>query len=84
MKIICDWENCNKQGVYRAPTEKDNSRKFKLLCLEHIKIFNKKWNYFDNMSDQEIEYFVKSDLTWHKSTNMTPNGKKFRKDLKLL
>jgi len=68
MKIICDWENCNNQGSYRAPIEKDNSRKFRLLCLEHIKIFNKKWNYFSNMNDQEIEYFIKSDLTWHKST----------------
>ena len=68
MKIICDWENCNNQGSYKAPIEKDNSRKFKLLCLEHIKIFNKKWNYFSNMNDQEIEYFIKSDLTWHKST----------------
>ena len=43
--------------------EKDNSRKFRLLCLEHIKVFNKKWNYFENMSSEEVEYFVKSDLT---------------------
>ena len=77
MKIICDWDNCNEQGAYRAPTEKDNSRKFKLLCLEHIKIFNKKWNYFDNMSDQEIEYFVKSDLTWHKSTKSFGSSENF-------
>ena len=77
MKIICDWDNCNEQGTYRAPTEKDNSRKFKLLCLEHIKIFNKKWNYFDNMSDQEIEYFVKSDLTWHKSTKSFGSSENF-------
>ncbi|MFL2889908.1 MAG: J domain-containing protein [Pelagibacteraceae bacterium] len=68
MKIICDWENCKNQGKYKAPLERDNSRKFRLLCLEHIKIFNKKWNYFSNMTDQEIEYFIKSDLTWHKST----------------
>ena len=68
MKIICDWENCDQKGSYRAPLEKDNSKKYRLLCLEHIKIFNKKWNYFSNMTDQEVEYFVKSDLTWHKAT----------------
>ena len=68
MKIICDWENCDQTGSYRAPLEKDNSKKYRLLCLEHIKIFNKKWNYFSNMTDQEVEYFVKSDLTWHKAT----------------
>ena len=41
MKNICDWSKCNKIGLYRAPIEKDNSKKFRLLCLEHIKEFNK-------------------------------------------
>jgi hypothetical protein len=68
MKNICDWENCDQTGSYRAPVEKDNSKKYRLLCLEHIKVFNKKWNYFSNMSDQEVEFFIKSDLTWHKAT----------------
>ena len=68
MKIICDWKNCKEIGSYKAPVERDNSKKFRLLCLEHIKLFNKNWNYFENMNDQEIEFFIKSDLTWHKST----------------
>ena len=45
MKIICDWENCTKLGIYRAPVEKDNSRNYRLLCIDHIKIFNKKLNF---------------------------------------
>ena len=40
MKYICDWHNCNKIGEYKAPVEKDNSKKYRLLCLEHIKEFN--------------------------------------------
>ena len=62
MKVICDWKNCKEVGAYKAPVEKDNSKKFRLLCLEHIKIFNKNWNYFENMNDQEIEFFIKSDF----------------------
>tara|TARA_X000000368_G_scaffold383501_1_gene341391 strand:- start:844 stop:1359 length:516 start_codon:yes stop_codon:yes gene_type:complete len=77
MKIICDWENCKKIGSYKAPFEKDNSRKYRLLCLEHIKIFNKKWNYFADMSNEEIEYFIKSDLTWHKSTKSFSSSENF-------
>ena len=68
MKNICDWENCKKTGDYKAPVERDNSKQFRFLCLEHIKIFNRNWNYFSNMSETEIEYFIKSDLTWHKAT----------------
>ena len=41
MKIICDWENCNEIGAYKAPVERDNSKKFKLLCLNHIKFLIK-------------------------------------------
>ncbi len=77
MKIICDWSNCKKVGNYKAPIEKDNSKKFKLLCLEHIKIFNKKWNYFANMTNEEIEYFIKSDLTWHKPTKSFNSSENF-------
>ena len=77
MKIICDWNNCKKVGNYKAPIEKDNSKKFRLLCLEHIKIFNKKWNYFANMTNEEIEYFIKSDLTWHKPTKSFNSSENF-------
>ena len=41
MKIICDWENCNETLVYKAPIEKDNSKKYRLLCLEHVKFLIK-------------------------------------------
>ena len=68
MKNICDWNNCFEIGKYKAPVEKDNSRKFKLLCLNHIKEFNKNWNYFTGMNDEQIYDFLKSDMTWHKPT----------------
>ena len=68
MKNICDWENCKNVGDYKAPTERDNSRKFMWLCKNHIKLFNKNWNYFDGMSQDEIEKFIKSYLTWHRPT----------------
>ena len=68
MKNICEWENCSKIGNFKAPTEKDNSKNFKWLCKDHIKLFNKKWNYFNGMSQNEIENFLKSDLTWHRPT----------------
>ena len=77
MKIICDWDNCNNSGIYKAPIEKDNSRKYRLLCLKHIKIFNKNWNYFENMNNQQIEFFIKSDLTWHKATKKFGSSENF-------
>ena len=68
MKNICEWSRCKEIGKFKAPTEKDNSKNFKWLCEQHIKLFNKNWNYFDGMSQNEIEDFLKSDLTWHRPT----------------
>ena len=81
MKNICDWKNCKEIGKYKAPIEKDNSRNFRYLCLEHIKIFNKSWNYFANMNDEQVEYFIKSDLTWHKPTKSFASPDNFFKIL---
>ena len=68
MKNICEWENCMEIGGYKAPVEKDNSKNYRWLCEKHIKLFNKNWNYFDGMGQNEIENFLKSDLTWHRPT----------------
>ena len=64
MKNICDWNNCNKIGEYKAPVEKDNSKKYRMLCLEHVKEFNKNWNYFSGMNDDQVlnEIFPLDDL----------------------
>ena len=68
MENICDWESCKESGKFKAPLEKDNSKSYRWLCEEHIKLFNKNWNYFDGMDQNEIENFLKSDLTWHRPT----------------
>ena len=68
MKNICEWENCNEKGDYKAPIEKDNSKNHRWLCKEDIKLFNKSWDYFDGMNQSEIEDFLRSDMTWHRPT----------------
>ena len=68
MKNICEWSNCKESGEFKAPLEKDNSKSYRWLCEEHIALFNKNWNYFDGMEQNEIENFIKSDLTWHRPT----------------
>jgi len=68
MENICEWNSCKEVGKFKAPTERDNIKNFKWLCEEHVKLFNKSWNYFDGMSQNEIENFLKSDLTWHRPT----------------
>ena len=81
MKNICDWNNCKELGEYRAPIERDNSKKFRMLCLKHVKEFNKNWNYFSGMNDNQIMDFLKSDMTWHKPTQSFSSSDNFFKVL---
>ena len=81
MKNICDWNNCNEIGEYKAPVERDNSKKYRLLCLEHVKEFNKNWNYFSGMTDTQVIDFLKSDMTWHKPTQGFSSSDNFFKVL---
>ena len=70
----CEWKNCNSKGVYRAPKNRENLREFRWFCLEHIREYNKKWNYFSGLSQEEIEKELKADFTWHLPT-WPMNGK---------
>ena len=55
MKIICDWKDCKEVGSYKAPVEKDNSKKYRLLCLAHIKVFNKNESKLEDQFNQSIK-----------------------------
>ena len=77
MENICEWRNCKKSGKFKAPLEKDNSKNYEWLCEEHIKLFNGNWNYFEGMSQNEIEDFLKSDLTWHRPTQKFASSDNF-------
>ena len=52
-----------------------------MLCLNHVKEFNKNWNYFEGMNDEQVYEFIKSDMTWHKSTQSFASSDNFFKIL---
>ena len=68
MKNICEWTACKEVGEFKATTQKDDSKNYRWLCEEHIKLFNKSWDYFKGMSEEEIQNFLKADITWHRPT----------------
>jgi len=52
-----------------------------LLCLKHVRDFNKNWNYFSGMNDAQVSEFIKSDMTWHKPTQKFTSSENFFKIL---
>ena len=76
MKNICDWNNCFEIGEYKAPIEKDNSKSYRLLCLNHVKEFNKNWNYFAGMNDEQVYNFFK--VLWNNTIKDEFDRSKFK------
>lgn len=64
----CAWPDCSAAGEYRAPTSPKELRSFIWLCLEHVREYNKSWNYFAGMDEREIEAHRRADTTWHRPT----------------
>lgn len=65
---FCDWPGCHSTGDYRAPRAPDRLREFRYFCLEHVRIYNRSWDFFAGMSQAEIEAYLHEDLTWHRPT----------------
>jgi len=55
----CDEKGCNQHGSYFAPKSPNNKDKY-IFCLDHIKKYNKRWNYFAGKSQNEIYEFQKN------------------------
>ena len=60
----CDHPDCELEGEYRAPKNR-NLTEYYWFCLKHVSEYNKAWNFYDGMSQEEIERENKLDETWH-------------------
>jgi len=65
---FCDAENCVEEGEFRAPKSRNPAKGYHLFCLEHVRAYNKSWNYFSGMSELEVEEFQRSAPWAHRPT----------------
>ncbi|AVC51721.1 DnaJ domain family protein [Rhizobium leguminosarum] len=64
----CQWDGCDKKGAHRAPVGRNAEGQFFLFCFEHVKEYNKGYNYFSGLSDGEIARYQKEAITGHRPT----------------
>ena len=38
------------------------------FCLTHVRDYNKAWNYYAGMSENEVEYHCRQDTVWRRPT----------------
>jgi hypothetical protein len=64
--LNCNWSSCTELGEYKAPAK--HSDGYLWFCEEHVKEYNKKWDFFEGMSQAQIEDFVFQDIIGHRKT----------------
>ncbi|MGB0505565.1 MAG: DnaJ domain-containing protein [Pikeienuella sp.] len=64
----CEWQGCTNKGEYRAPKSRHELDEFRWYCIDHIREFNKSWNFYANHSEEELEAQRKADLAWDRPT----------------
>ena len=60
----CDSPKCNEKGEYKAPKSRVMLNQYFYFCLDHIKEYNKSWDFYKGMSVEQIENSMKSDTFW--------------------
>ncbi len=54
----CDWPGCSEAGEFRAPGVRspgfDGPGDYRWFCLDHIREFNARYDFFEGMSADEI------------------------------
>lgn len=64
----CQWKGCDAAGLYRAPKGRGREGEYFLLCLDHVREFNASYNYFEGMSNSQVEAYQKDSVTGHRPT----------------
>ena len=64
----CNWPGCRRAGEHRAPLSRERLHEFQYLCLQHIREFNRSWDFFEGRKQDEIDAYRHADLSWHRPT----------------
>jgi DnaJ-domain-containing protein 1 len=64
----CDAPGCAGTGEFRAPRSRDRLTDYYWFCLEHVREYNRQWNFYAGMSEAEVERQIRADTTWQRPT----------------
>ena len=65
---VCEWKGCDREGGYRAPKGRLREGEYHNFCLDHVRAYNKSYNYFSGMDDEAVASYHKSASFGHRPT----------------
>jgi DnaJ-domain-containing protein 1 len=54
---VCDMPGCSEKAEHKAPKHR-GLNEYHEFCLEHVRAYNKAWNFFEGMATHEVEEHI--------------------------
>jgi len=68
VETACDFVGCKREGSHKAPKGRDMAGEYWNFCVEHVTDYNRRWNYFSGMTDDELAAYRKREEVGHRPT----------------
>jgi hypothetical protein len=65
---LCEHPGCANAGEFRAPRDRAHLNQYRWFCLDHVREYNRAWDYYKGMGPAEIESELRSDSGWQRPT----------------
>ncbi|KXV24601.1 J domain-containing protein [Gluconobacter japonicus] len=62
----CDHPGCTERAGYRAPRGRDALRSYFWFCLDHVREYNSRWDFYRGMTPGQIEAHLRADTSWQR------------------
>jgi len=64
----CDHLGCDQPGLYPAPKSNQRLNDRYHFCLDHVREYNKKWNFFEGFSEEQMYTQMRKDMVGDRPT----------------
>ena len=71
----CAEDGCIAEGIYPAPKSRHELREYLWFCLDHVRAYNKSWNYYEGLQGAALEAEIRRATTWERPSWKFATGK---------
>ena len=64
----CQAPGCEAEGTHKAPKGRKAEGEYFWFCLDHVRAYNKGYNYFSGMNDDAVQAFQREAIVGHRPT----------------
>lgn len=62
----CAADGCLSEGLFPAPKSRNALRDYLWFCLDHVRAYNKSWNYYEGLQGAALEAEIRRATTWER------------------